>query len=83
MDTVLAALLAATLSSPMPADFSPAQIGPAAELVAQSWSCNRRIYCKQMRSCEEAYWYYENCSWGPALDGDHRGVPCENVCGPD
>ncbi|WP_422121135.1 excalibur calcium-binding domain-containing protein [Paragemmobacter straminiformis] len=44
-------------------------------------SCSPRKTCsKTVESCEEAYWLMENCSWGGKLDGDHDGVPCENVC---
>ncbi len=49
--------------------------------LAQSYSCTPRRYCsKNISSCEEAFWYLENCSWGGALDRDKDGVPCENLC---
>lgn len=49
--------------------------------LAQSYNCTPRRYCsKNIRSCEEAIWYLENCSWGGALDRDNYGVPCENFC---
>jgi hypothetical protein len=49
--------------------------------LAQSWSCSPRRYCsKSISSCREARWYFTNCSWGGALDGDNDGVPCENLC---
>lgn len=44
-------------------------------------SCTPRKTCSRtVNSCEEAYWLMENCSWGARLDGDHDGVPCENMC---
>lgn len=50
------------------------------ELV-QAYSCSPRRYCsRNISSCREARWYFENCSWGGALDGDNDGVPCENLC---
>lgn len=49
--------------------------------LAQSYSCFPRRYCsRNISSCREARWYFENCSWGGALDGDNDGVPCENLC---
>lgn len=49
--------------------------------LAQGYSCTSRRYCsKNIRSCEEAVWYLENCSWGGALDRDNDGVPCESLC---
>lgn len=44
-------------------------------------SCPSRQYCTRIGSCEEAVWYYENCSWGALLDSDSDGVPCERLCG--
>ncbi len=34
-------------------------------------------YCKDMKSCNEAYSYLTKC---PSLDGDKDGIPCENIC---
>jgi hypothetical protein len=49
--------------------------------LSQSFSCSPRRYCSRgISSCREARWYYQNCSWGGALDGDNDGVPCENLC---
>lgn len=49
--------------------------------LAQSYSCSPRRYCsRNISSCQEARWYYQNCSWGGALDGDNDGRPCENLC---
>ncbi len=49
--------------------------------VAQSWGCSPRLTCKKISSCEEATWYLENCPWGPQLDRDSDGAPCESLCG--
>jgi hypothetical protein len=49
--------------------------------LASSYSCSPRKTCsKTIRSCEEAYWLLQNCSWGGALDRDKDGVPCETLC---
>lgn len=48
--------------------------------VAQDWSCNRRPYCTQMRSCAEADFYLRQCGHGER-DGDNDGIPCEALCG--
>ena len=47
---------------------------------AATWSCTPRKTCGRIGSCDEAYWYYRNCSWGGRLDGDSDGVPCESIC---
>jgi len=38
--------------------------------------CDGRTYCSQMRSCEEATYFIQNCP-GTKMDGDRDGVPCE------
>ncbi len=54
---------------------------PEILLLASSYSCSPRKTCsKTIRSCEEAYWLLQNCSWGGALDRDKDGVPCETLC---
>lgn len=46
----------------------------------QEYSCDDgKRYCKQMRSCEEAKFYLNQCGVG-RLDGDKDGVPCESIC---
>ncbi len=62
--------------------FAKAGIAPleVTQLVAANWSCNPRKTCGRIHSCDEAYWYYYNCSWGGRLDGDNDGVPCESIC---
>ncbi|MFZ7109592.1 excalibur calcium-binding domain-containing protein [Avibacterium avium] len=50
-------------------------------LSAGKYSCDDPIpYCKQMKSCEQARFYLNQCS-AYRLDRDRDGVPCENVCG--
>lgn len=48
--------------------------------VAQSYSCQPRRTCPQIRSCAEANWYLANCPWGGKLDRDSGGIPCESLC---
>lgn len=43
-------------------------------------SCGKKLYCKQMTSCQEATYYLKHCGL-KKLDQDGDGVPCENVCG--
>ncbi len=43
---------------------------------ASASRCDGRVYCSQMRSCEEARWFLANCP-GTKMDGNHDGVPCE------
>lgn len=40
------------------------------------YHCAGKIYCSQMRSCNEAMFYLENCP-GVRIDGNHDGIPCE------
>ena len=45
------------------------------------YSCDGRIYCSQMTSCDEATWFIEHCP-GTKMDGGNDGVPCESQwCG--
>jgi Excalibur calcium-binding domain len=43
----------------------------------QTYSCDGRRHCSQMRSCEEATWMIDNCP-GMKMDGDRDGIPCED-----
>ncbi|GEM_PF-5675560 len=47
-------------------------------VLESKYSCNKR-YCKNMNSCEEAYYHLNNCG-GKRLDRDGDGVPCEAIC---
>jgi hypothetical protein len=45
------------------------------------YTCDGRIHCSQMHSCEEATFFLQNCR-GVKMDGDGDGVPCEEQwCG--
>jgi len=44
-----------------------------------SFTCGAKRYCKEMASCEEAYYYLTQCGRS-RLDGDNDGVPCEKLC---
>lgn len=54
------------------APYSPSESGNNA-------SCGAKRYCRQMTSCEEARFFLNVCRVG-SLDGDHDGIPCENLC---
>ena len=41
------------------------------------YSCEGKVYCSEMTSCEEAMFYLRNCS-GTKMDGDGDGIPCES-----
>jgi Excalibur calcium-binding domain len=53
-------------------------------LFAQSqpkFKCDGRQYCSQMRSCEEAKFFINNCP-NTKMDGNNDGIPCEKQwCG--
>ena len=39
--------------------------------------CKKKIYCSQMKSCEEAKYYLKLCAKYAKMDGDRDGIPCE------
>ncbi|HHW2842251.1 TPA: excalibur calcium-binding domain-containing protein [Pseudomonas aeruginosa] len=43
---------------------------------AAKYRCDGRTHCSQMRSCEEATFFLNNCP-GTKMDGNQDGVPCE------
>jgi Excalibur calcium-binding domain len=47
---------------------------------ASGFQCSGKTKCKEMDSCEEAYFYLKKCGVS-RLDRDHDGVPCESICG--
>ena len=56
-------------------EFSPIQTATESEPSAK-YSCDGRIHCSQMTSCEEAKFFLDNCP-GTKMDGDNDGIPCE------
>src|SRR5262245_27196393 len=42
-----------------------------------AFSCDGRTRCPEMRSCEEALYFLQNCP-GTKMDGDQDGIPCED-----
>jgi Excalibur calcium-binding domain len=40
------------------------------------YTCDGRIYCSQMSSCQEATYFLQHCP-GTKMDGDNNGIPCE------
>ncbi|MFC1750237.1 excalibur calcium-binding domain-containing protein [Pseudomonadota bacterium] len=48
---------------------------------ANQYSCSGKTHCSQMRSCDEAIYYQNNCP-NTEMDGDLDGIPCERQwCG--
>lgn len=46
----------------------------------ESFTCDsEKKYCKHMDSCDEAYFYLNQCG-RKRMDGDKDGVPCESLC---
>ncbi|EGR0760753.1 cold-shock protein [Vibrio parahaemolyticus] len=51
---------------------------PKVTFKPQSFTCGTKTHCSEMRSCEEAMFYLESCSYlDLKIDGDGDGVPCE------
>lgn len=44
---------------------------------ASSFQCDGRTHCSQMKSCEEATFFLNNCP-NTKMDGNRDGVPCES-----
>jgi len=44
-------------------------------------ACGAKRHCAQMRTCEEARFYFSHCRF-KTLDQDGDGVPCESLCAP-
>ncbi len=42
--------------------------------------CGKKNRCAQMTSCDEANFYFTQCGV-TALDGNHDGIPCQDLCG--
>ncbi|WP_415879880.1 DUF4124 domain-containing protein [Methylomonas sp. TEB] len=61
-------------SAPKPEPNNPTT--GATERNAQNFVCDGRVYCSQMRSCEEATYFINNCP-DTKMDGNNDGVPCE------
>jgi len=41
------------------------------------YSCDGRVWCSDMTSCDEAKFFIRNCQ-GTKMDGDGDGIPCES-----
>ncbi len=46
------------------------------QTTTQSFVCDGRQYCSDMRSYEEAMFFLKNCP-DTKMDGDNDGIPCE------
>jgi len=44
------------------------------------FSCGKKRFCKEMKSCEEALFHLNECK-RKSLDRNKDGVPCEKLCG--
>ena len=53
--------------------------GAAPLAAGQSFQCDARKHCSDMRSCEEAQYFSRNCP-GTLMDGDGDGHACEDRC---
>lgn len=51
---------------------------PAPQVVnARNYTCDGRMHCSQMTSCEEATYFIKHCP-STKMDGDNDGIPCES-----
>jgi len=64
-------------SSPVVSNQNPtSQLTTNRAAPAQTFSCDGRQHCSQMRSYEEARFFIRNCP-NTKMDGDGDGIPCE------
>ncbi|RKZ36437.1 MAG: cold shock domain-containing protein [Gammaproteobacteria bacterium] len=43
----------------------------------ENYSCDGRVWCSEMTSCDEATYFIQNCP-GTKMDGNGDGTPCES-----
>ena len=48
--------------------------------ISNKFKCDKRKYCSQMHSYEEAKYFLKHCS-NVKMDGDYDGIPCERQFG--
>lgn len=60
---------------PAPLPVKTASAEPVLEF-KQSFKCDGRQHCSQMRSRAEAEFFIAHCP-NTKMDGDHDGIPCE------
>ena len=48
--------------------------------VQSNYECGTKIFCKEMKFCEEALFHLQQCK-RKSLDRDKDGIPCEKLCG--
>lgn len=58
-------------------------INNGSKKATSNYSCDGRTHCSQMKSCEEAMFFLNNCP-NTKMDGNNDGIPCERQwCGQD
>lgn len=53
--------------------------GITAPVMLYDMECGRKRRCSQMTSCDEAMFYFTYCEVA-TLDGNHDGMPCDELC---
>lgn len=64
------------VSESLPVAIESKPVDPQLQL-QQSFQCDGRQHCSQMRSRAEAEFFNANCP-NTKMDGDRDGIPCEN-----
>lgn len=64
----------ATSGEDPPATFVDLPVERSAD---STFRCDGRTRCPEMKSCEEAKYFLQNCP-GTEMDGDQDGIPCED-----
>jgi len=79
LSAAIVAIVAAPLAAAEKKAFSSAPPGWSTSRPLLTQQCGKKRYCKQMRNCREACYYFLKCGLSK-LDRDKDGIPCENVC---
>lgn len=55
------------------------EVKPQAEISEAVFNCSGKRFCREIRSCAEAWFYLNECGVS-RLDRDNDGIPCESIC---
>lgn len=75
LSLILSALIVGLIGAALYLFLLEPKLNPAYE--SMGFSCQGKMYCSEMLSCDEAKFYLDNCS-DVKIDGDRDGIPCES-----
>ncbi|SBS66912.1 cold shock domain-containing protein [Vibrio atlanticus] len=75
LSLILSALIVGLIGAAFYLFLLEPKLNPAYE--SMGFSCQGKMYCSEMLSCDEAKFYLANCP-NVKIDGDRDGIPCES-----